>query len=253
MIQRTFFAWASSGIDWDRPPYEACSPNLVALQAYLDQRWPGGQYLGCEGDRPIRAGVTPSEHSWGAALDWRYPVGTADAILRFLIDNSAELGVCRIHDYLRARIWTAGRTPNIGDAHTLWWKPNTGPGMGEAWADYFHIVTTLEAFGWSQPVAGRIALPPPIIPPVEEVDMLIVHRRRTHPDWDAMIWSGTHLAGARSGVAIDALRARGVKEWDVPNDEEMDRVINSGQTTNDCPPSMAKVPRLRDSWQARRA
>lgn len=173
-IQRRFFEWSKSGLDWSKPPYEACSPNLLALRAHLDATWPGGQYLGCQGNRDIRAGGTVSTHSYGAAFDWRYPDASANAVIVFLIANSAELGVDAIHDYLRSRIWHAGRTPDLGDAYTAWWRPQTPStvnGMGQAWANYLHIETHPDAFTTSTPISPRLAPPPPIL---EEDDMTAI-------------------------------------------------------------------------------
>lgn len=99
-------------------------------------------------------------------------------------------------------------------------------------------------------VAERLNPPPPPPPvPSSEVEMIILNRKPGTPEWDAMVWTGTHLSGLRGGR--DTLLAAGVQERTVPDDDEMDRIIHSGQTTNDCPPSMAKIPRLAQSWMAR--
>lgn len=131
------------------------------------------------------------------------------------------------------------------------------------------LVANAERFGWSweaqsEPwhlryVTGDVIpqavldfeRPPPPPVPSSEVDVLILNRKPGTPEWDAMTWTGTHLAGIRGG--IDLLRAAGVPEFTVPDDDAMDRIIHSGQTTNECPPAMAKIPRLAQSWLARKA
>ena len=169
-IQTSFFDWAHSGIDWNAPPYEAMAPNLVALNNWLVTNF-GGQNLGLDDfDREIRSGGTISDHAYGAAIDWRYepswlpntsprtlPRAEALKLADHIIDWSAEMGIQRIHDYVGDRIWTAGRTSNIADAHGAWWKPQNGAGsgMGESWARYFHFATTKGAFANSTPIVLR--------------------------------------------------------------------------------------------------
>ena len=194
-VQQTFDNWVNSGLDWDKAPYEACSPNLLLLRTELGKRWPVGENLGCHADRDIRAGGTPSEHSWGAALDWRYPDGVADEVLSWVIGNSAELGICSIHDYLGCRIWRAGRTPSKNPND--WWRaqtPSTANGMGQSWANYFHFVTTIGKFGDTTPIADRLAPTQPVPVPPED-DMInprffCVGRLGT-PDAPVPVWLST--------------------------------------------------------------
>lgn len=168
-IQRSFFDWDDSGLPYNEPPWEQCSPNLIQLGNYFLSF--GGQDLGCEQDRPVRQGSTISEHSWGAARDLRYgppwldgtnpppwPGGRTQALefIDWVIAYSVELHICRINDYVGDRIWTAGRTANILDAYTLWWKPQGGSGaMGDSWARYFHFVTTRDGWADATPIAQR--------------------------------------------------------------------------------------------------
>src|SRR6185295_4962791 len=103
-------------VDWQAhrpapdPAFSHCSPNLVSLYAYMQARW-GVTDLGCYGVRPIRAGTEMSSHGFGAARDIRYGPAASDRatalneIMPFLIDNSYELNVQAIHDYLGCRIW----------------------------------------------------------------------------------------------------------------------------------------------------
>lgn len=165
-IQTTFHNWSTSGLDWRKPPYESCSPNLSALNAYLMSI--GGQHLGCHGNRDIRGGGAVSAHAYGAAFDWRYEATTnggknlgrqwaLDRLFPWLIDYSAELGIDAIHDYVGDRIWRSGRTGRTSDAHGSWWKKQygSGSGMGQAWATYVHIETTKAAFGNGTPIDKR--------------------------------------------------------------------------------------------------
>lgn len=157
-INTVWYDWARSGIDPLSPAWNSCSPNLGQVRGYLDAEVGRGDNLGCHGDRPIRDGVAPSTHSWGAAQDWRYPLGLKERALEILIAYSKELHIQQIHDYVGCRIWRAGRTPNIEDAYTLWWRPQTpnpNNGMGQAWATYLHIETTRAGYHDSTPVKTR--------------------------------------------------------------------------------------------------
>lgn len=143
---RPYFSWSSSGINSNVAPYNACSPNLVAILAYLRKTW-GGRSLGCHVPPP----QSTKSHPYGAALDWSYlesqgGPGRAVAIntiAPFLIGVSAELGVNTIHDYITQRMW----------------KPNQGwvsASIGDPGGTWFHIETTPEAFGDGRPVEDRL-------------------------------------------------------------------------------------------------
>ena len=199
-VQRTFFDWARSGLDWDAAPYEQMSPNLLALNEWLVVNF-GGQPLGLDDfDREIRTGGTISDHAYGAALDWRYEPGflpdtspvvvarpEALKLVEHIIDWSAELHIDRIHDYVGDRIWTAGRTADVADAHGAWWKPQAGAGagMGEGWARYFHFATHRDGWADGMPVVARgVPMPgpqptpePPT--PTKDDDMLMMARDET--------------------------------------------------------------------------
>lgn len=101
--------------------------------------------LGCFGVRPIRLGELPSTHSYGAAIDLSYRnVGrqvALEQIVPYLIGWSAEWGIQAVHDYVGCRIWRAARTANVNEACDRWWKAQRpdSAGMGQAWADYFHV------------------------------------------------------------------------------------------------------------------
>lgn len=124
--------------------FDRCSPGLTLLRETLSLRW-SMTNLGCYGVRPIRLGTLPSTHSYGAALDISYrDLGRArmlEEVLPYLIGWSQEWGIQAIHDYIGSRIWRAGRTADLDDACTLWWRAQKPAhnGMGEAWATYLHI------------------------------------------------------------------------------------------------------------------
>lgn len=166
-VETHFFDWARQ-VDTGDPRFHTCSPNLVCLHQYMAQRF-GMTDSGCYVQRPIRGGLDPSVHWWGAARDLRYPnrLVAKTEILPFLIANSHQLHVQAIHDYFGSRIWRAGRTSNVADATTLWWKTNTtADGMGESWATYFHIETTDTGWFDSVSIGQRLGFnPPPVDPP----------------------------------------------------------------------------------------
>ncbi len=121
-----YYHW-SNRTDMFAAAYEACSPNLLKVRAYIQARW-GGQDLGCHGNRYVKGqgnSKTWSSHAWGAALDitagsWET---NFNEIAPFLIEHSEELGINALHDYrrvlhadgtTRGRIWK----PLIG------WQPS---------------------------------------------------------------------------------------------------------------------------------
>lgn len=181
-VQATFFNWQRSGLNWDAPPYEACSPNLTEILKYITTRW-GGRSLGCHHDRPIVGGRAPSSHAFGAALDWRYGDvmdrgELLTEVIPWLVDNSAELGIDAIHDYAGDRIWRAGRTADIGDAHTLWWKTQNGAGgqMGHPSSVWLHLETPPSRWDDRSPVVERLA-------PTRRVDLLDISEYQTITKW----------------------------------------------------------------------
>lgn len=166
-IETHFFDW-SHAADTADPRFHSCSPNLVVLGQHLGQRF-GMVDNGCYVHRPIRGGLSPSVHWWGAATDRNYPdrVVAKNTIIPYLIDNSHEFHVQAIHDYFGSRIWRAGRTSKVAEAHTTWWKTNTtAAGMGESWATYFHIETNETGWFDATSISERLGLaPPPVDPP----------------------------------------------------------------------------------------
>jgi hypothetical protein len=214
-------------------PYDRCSPNLNIIEDYL-LHVAGGRPLGCYGVRLNRDGSAQSTHSWGAAKDWRYGnVGAGYAevgrdaflahVLPWLIGNADALGIQQLHNYRDASIWRTGRG----------WKPNTGTGMGEAWAEYIHIETNVWSWGDTRPVASRgiLALdmtpeppnPPfdPEAPPMRTLTIDVPVLRLGHTGRDvlrlqALIWNlfGQHHV-PMSSVFDEATLAgvRNVQTW----------------------------------------
>ena len=149
-VGKEFVSWQNPGLGWSLK-YKTDSPNLVALCSTLIKRF-GGTNVGIFMKRPIKGGTAPSTHSFGAALDWKYPSRQTvlQTVLPWLIDNSQELGVQAIHDYLASRIW---RPTHPGDG---WQKqPKDQFGMGQKWGTWLHIETTPSQWSNSSPVENR--------------------------------------------------------------------------------------------------
>lgn len=157
-INTTLFTEWRNRTQWQAPPYNAPSPNLVAILDYLTVRW-GGVSLGIKTKEPVKAGARPRAHHFGAALDWRwqyhsqFPNATfisrevlETEVLPFLIEWSAELGIQAIHD--RERIWRSKRNNGVHG----WQKYETG------YTGWIHTETTPQSFSDHVPVSQRLAL-----------------------------------------------------------------------------------------------
>jgi hypothetical protein len=181
----------------------------------------GGQPLGTSDyDRPIRDGTVPSAHSYGAATDWRYepnwlpgtnptPVPRkviVDELIPWLINNSLELRIDSIHDYVGDRIWHAGRTMYLDDAHTRWWKDQNGAGagMGESWARYLHIETTLPGFKDTTVILERPGIADPHPPPPPKP-----------PTGDTVNWNptATTVTGVKDAPPVNTTVANQNNDW----------------------------------------
>lgn len=166
----TFFNW-QAGVQ-PGPPYDRLSPNLLAVRDEIGKRF-GGSSLGGFGVRPIRAGVSWSSHSFGAAIDWRIEDhNMRAACIDWLVTNHVVLGIQAIHDYFGCRIWRANRYPSQDPA--TWWRPqvkSSSTGMGQTWAVYLHIETDQSNWHNNTPVPNRSGVstneptppPPPIV------------------------------------------------------------------------------------------
>lgn len=146
-VSKCFYNWQNP-TKADYVKFRKASPNLVELCDWLVKRF-GGMKIGLFQKRPIRGGTQPSSHSFGAALDWRYPSRErAKKAMRFLVKYSDELGVQAIHDYVGGTIWRAGRG----------WKAQKpdGHGMGQPWATWLHIEVCRPKWGDARPVVLKV-------------------------------------------------------------------------------------------------
>jgi hypothetical protein len=163
-VATKFYNWASTDIPPGVAPYNKCAPALTSLNKYLMDRW-GGQSLGCYNVRKIKGTDRQSTHSWGAARDYRYAdpgpgrrVAVRE-IIPFLINNSAELGVQAIHDYVASRIWRASWVSRTSDG----WrdvKPSPNNGMGASWATYLHIEVNQSQWNDGRSVEEKLDVEP---------------------------------------------------------------------------------------------
>jgi hypothetical protein len=141
-----FYNWQKAA-KTDYVKFRKASPNLVALKDYLCKRW-GGSSVGILNKRPIRGGSSPSSHTFGAALDWRYGDTAVHRqkiekeVIPWLIANSEELGIQAIHDYVGARVWLSAPSHR----QRGWKAQPTKGAMGASWAKWLHIETTKR--GW---------------------------------------------------------------------------------------------------------
>jgi len=143
MAQATRFkSWQKAGVP--AAPHNVKSPNLVQLVAYARRTW-GLVNLGIYTHRPIRGGTAWSSHAFGAAADLGYTdrPHLEATVLPWLIANSQELGIQRIHDYQRKRYWEAGKG----------WVAKS-PGEGNAW---IHVETHVDDWGNDTPIEARLS------------------------------------------------------------------------------------------------
>jgi hypothetical protein len=124
------------------------SPNILAIKEHVMKRY-GGSNLGVINKRKVRGGEALSSHYFGAAWDWGYRTrARAETVINFLVNNSQELGVQMVVDYVGGRTWTS----------TGGWrkaKPSK-TGMGQEWAKWIHVETTKSQWGNNTPVSSRI-------------------------------------------------------------------------------------------------
>ena len=248
-IINRFFNWQRSGLNWDAPPYEACSPALMSLLTWLLNNH-GGQSLGCHGDRAVRAGTAPSSHAFGAALDWRYENPgpgrqyALDVVLPFVLAHSDQLGVQAIHDYAGDRIWRPpGHSGRLVSSDG--WKAQNGAGgqMGRSWAQWFHFEIHPDDFDDARTVEDKLKVPPPPPPPPppikESPDMfrLFVTNAPASPTKvTVLLCDGTQLSHVKDGHFDQVLAAAGVGRVDAVNANQTRGTIVSCKTTTACPP-----------------
>jgi hypothetical protein len=138
-VAKEFTDWQKKRTS-DLAKFPRSAPALTSLRDYLVPTF-GGADNGIYGVRKIRGSSrSRSSHSFGAAMDYSYrglSREVADRVIEFLINNSEELGVQAIHDYMACRIWRANRS---GDKNGGWQKQRkNNEGMGQTWGDWLHI------------------------------------------------------------------------------------------------------------------
>jgi len=188
-------------------PHNVKSPNLVQLVAYARRTW-GLVNLGIYSHRPIRGGTAWSSHAFGAAADLGYTDRPAldNTVLPFLIANSHELGIQRIHDYQRKRYWEAGRG----------WVGKS-PGEGMAW---IHVETHVDDWGNDTPIEGRFSTAPP---PVRPYPGKPVRRGATQhrDDVKAIQYVVGVIIDGKFGVVTEAA----VRNWQTLHDLKPDGIV----------------------------
>jgi hypothetical protein len=215
------------------------SPTLVRLSEFLLTCY-GGQSLGIGSNRPVRGGISPSTHNYGAALDWRYAnvgVGRIEVGRKLALDiidwidaHALDIGIQQMHDYQGGRIWKIGRGWQAQ-------KPNS-TGMGQSWAQWFHfevhpdawrnesrIITRVDTNAWLTLPEPRIdILPnPPITTPPEGVPVPVAP-----PTVSVTIPSLSVLTKGATGTEVTKLQALLRYVW---NQQEVTPDGNFGSVT----------------------
>jgi hypothetical protein len=206
------------------PSFSHCSPNLGRIFEWMTKRWACND-VGCYGVRPIRNGVAMSTHGFGAARDIRYRWAGRNVavteILPWLIDNSQELHISAIHDYLASRIWHAGRG----------WKaqtPNPSTGMGQSWADYFHIEVNRDGWGDGSTLESRGVLTTPPDPTTPDPTP------PPQPSTPGVVYVHTTVQNGSTGSEVYGLQAvlrKGASQTNVIVDGNFGPVTETGLKT----------------------
>lgn len=200
-IQTQFWNWQNAPM---QPDPRRCAPIGQSWMAYLLDIW-GGQNLGCYAARPVVGGSSMSSHASGAAIDWRYEspgIGRQrmlDEVMPFLINNSMELGIQAIHDYVGCTIWrppaTSGR-PAQQSPECGWRNQTPGSQMGQSWALWLHIECLNTRWSDTRSVNDMLPTPTPVPPIPEEDEML----------FDGFWQRDNH-------TAVYAIWKNGTKQW----------------------------------------
>jgi len=182
-------------------PYDGASPNLQALATYCHARWKL-KSLGIYNRRPVR------ERHGGPGI----AVLEAE-ILPWLIANSAELGIQRIHHYQRTRYWEAGRG----------WVEKS-PGQGHDW---IHVETTQEAWADASPVRERLVEAPQS--PASAPSAPTAPKYPGRPLKRSSTGASVKLIQARLGLTADGKfgpqTEAAVKSWQTNNGLQPDGVV----------------------------
>lgn len=147
------FDWSRSGLDFNKAPYESCSPNLQQGLNHLTTVY-GAKSLGCHLDRSVAGTSVISAHAYGAALDITSDGGYNElfqVIAPYLIANSLEFGIQAIHNYGTSQRW---------DPIKGWHAARIGPS-----ATHMHMETSKTKFLDNSTWGSRIHINPPAPPP----------------------------------------------------------------------------------------
>lgn len=179
------FNWRASGLDWDAPPYESSSPNLLQLARYLRGTFGGGS-MGIHYDKQTTRGVV-SEHSWGAADDW----GTGQAQVDWITSVGKPAGkVLTLAEHKAAVDWIVAHSAelhvqSIVDIGRSWRSDRTDNGAG-GWIDYAsgytghcHIVTTFDGWADDTPIVDRLKT-------ARRADLFDISKWNDVTDWAAV-------------------------------------------------------------------
>lgn len=172
--------------NWQQKPesellvFNRLSPSLALIRDYCVAQYHVAD-IGGYGVRTVRLGTALSSHAFGAANDLSYrgfAVGTDSVavtkrrlgiapMIAWLVNNSGELGVSAVHDYLNCRIWRPNRDPSV---YPDGWKQQTpdAAGMGQTWADWLHVEVPESRWYDTTPIASRLgaATPAPAWPSI---------------------------------------------------------------------------------------
>jgi len=275
-VQTQFHDWGSNPM---QPDPRSCSPLNTTYTSYLLGRW-GGQNLGCYASRPVVGGTTLSTHASGAANDWRYEnpgIGRTrmlNEVMPWLLNNSREIGLQAVHDYVGCRIWrppgTSGR-PSTPSPECGWRQQNPGSQMGQSWALWLHLEVLNTRWSDTRTIdemlgsgGGGVEPEPPPTPepepePEPEDDMTIVLLQASNGTKDQQNalfwWDGRQIGLVRATSQRDLGIVAGVYTGDSSNRpfrncgaSDLQRIINSswagGQVPNGytAPPASSAPP-----------
>lgn len=139
------------------------SPALKRIRDHHLARW-GGKSLSVASlfqPRPIGKDGPPSAHA-GCAVDlrWADPGPGRQIVetemLPFYIDNSLELHIQAIHDYVGCRVWRANRS---GDVHGGWKEQPLGShegNMGNPKSQWLHLEINQSGWGDDRTVEAML-------------------------------------------------------------------------------------------------
>lgn len=163
-IQTDFYNWQDNPAKFNSlsDPFNSCNPGPQSLRRYLEERW-GMNFLGCHSERDVRGSTRKSTHAYGASIDigfepGRLPVMDAE-VVPFLIATSKETGVQAVHHYRAGSIWRPPGTSGRPVGSSGWKKQKlSSTGMGQPWANWFHIEFLPEKLSDGRPIRDKISV-----------------------------------------------------------------------------------------------